>query len=223
MQTRARDLTVLAFDGVALLDIAAPIHVLAAAGRRFNWRSFRIHVAAEGSEITTSSQLKVRTASPLETCPPSEVLIVPSGYGSERKADARLVAWLRERAERAEVVACVGDGALLLAEAGALAGETVSAPPAIHAALAAATPTLVLSHAPTHFGHRLFSARSGTQAALLGLGIAARFFGQKTAAVLAAELELPWISPGAVTGPPDVVIRSLGDGSDGGHGGDDVP
>ena len=47
MRTKARRVIVVVFDEVELLDVAAPLEVLSTAGRRWNFRPYKVEVVAQ--------------------------------------------------------------------------------------------------------------------------------------------------------------------------------
>src|SRR6266704_647817 len=105
----ARDVLIVLFDGVQSLDVAGPLEVLAGANR---WRA-----AHGGLMITPDRDLRQER--------PGGILLVPGGEGS-RNASRDLIAWLGEHAPEAAELISVCTGAFLFAEAGLLAGRTVT-------------------------------------------------------------------------------------------------
>lgn len=125
-----RDVLIVLFDGVQALDVTGPAEVLAGANR---WRSARgdppfyeVRTASLGGRpVRTSSGLAIAADADLDGEWPGALLLVPGGEGA-REPGGDLVGWLRERAPVARQVVSVCTGAFLLAEAGLLAGRTVT-------------------------------------------------------------------------------------------------
>ena len=74
--------------------------------------------------------LVVQPAYSLETCPQSDILVVPGGYGSLKRVEqpqmARLLDWIVQRSNDAELTTSVCSGSFLLAKAGLLRGKSAT-------------------------------------------------------------------------------------------------
>ncbi|OWY35465.1 GlxA family transcriptional regulator [Herbaspirillum aquaticum] len=129
----ARNVVLLAYAGMNLLDLAGPMQVLATTNRLQGREVYRLHVAsAEGGAVTTSAGLPVLTQSlpapdALLLAGGLHTLISPGGSAGEVfSIDPALVAWIREAAPLAQRVCSVCTGAFHLAEAGVLDGLRVT-------------------------------------------------------------------------------------------------
>ena len=80
-----------------------------------------VMVAQQAGPIASAQGTKLVADFGLENCPPLDLLMVPGGFGTlnQVKNDA-LLAWLRERAAKAEIVMSVCSGSAILAKAGLL-------------------------------------------------------------------------------------------------------
>ncbi len=128
-----RNVVLLAYGGMNLLDLAGPMQVLATTNRLQGREVYRLHVAsAEGGAVTTSAGLPVLTQalSALDALLCAEelhTLISPGGsVGDSFRIDPALVAWIRAAAPLARRVCSVCTGAFHLAEAGVLDGLRVT-------------------------------------------------------------------------------------------------
>jgi transcriptional regulator GlxA family with amidase domain len=126
VENAPRQVEVLAFPDVQLLDVAGPVQVFADAN---HWAArpdapvaYRIRVIApEGAQIRATSGLAFATDPLPDPGEPLDTLIVAGGQGVMQAAEnARLVAWLKVRAGAARRTASVCTGAFLLAKAGLL-------------------------------------------------------------------------------------------------------
>jgi transcriptional regulator GlxA family with amidase domain len=122
--TATRQVEVLAFPDVQLLDVAGPIQVFSDAN---HWAArpdapYRIRVIArDGAQIRATSGLAFATEPLPDPAEPLDTLIVAGGEGVRRAVeDASLVEWLKVRAGAARRTASVCSGAFLLAAAGLL-------------------------------------------------------------------------------------------------------
>jgi transcriptional regulator GlxA family with amidase domain len=117
-----RNVAVLLFPDVELLDFTGPFEVFSVASRWSDPPALSVWTVAEKREpIVARNGLSVNPHYQLADCPPPDLLVVPGGLGTRREMDnAALVGWIAQAAARAELVLSVCTGALLLARAGLL-------------------------------------------------------------------------------------------------------
>lgn len=120
-------LLLLMFDEVELLDFAGPYEVFTTANRMAARRDaaapppFALQTASPDSRPATArAGLVLQPDAALAEAAPADVLLVPGGVVDGLLADARLLAELRRRADRARITASICTGAFVLAEAGLL-------------------------------------------------------------------------------------------------------
>lgn len=123
-----RNVAILIFDEVEVLDFAGPFEVFAVADELHGHEPFHTFtVAVKPGTIRARNGLKLIADFSLENCPPPHVLIVPGGVGTRPLLQQpALLEWLRGRARKAEIVMSVCTGALVLAQAGLLDGLRVT-------------------------------------------------------------------------------------------------
>lgn len=128
MRTSSRNFVVLLFDEVEVLDFAGAVQVASVAGRHWNWRPFKIMTTASCSGLVeTRNQLKIEAGTSLAECPPSEILLIPGGYGARLAArDPSIVDWCRTQAFSADRVIVVGSGAAIACAADLLSNAEVA-------------------------------------------------------------------------------------------------
>lgn len=191
MQTRARTVAILVFPEVELLDFAAPLQVFTVAGRRWNFRPFKVQVCAptEGV-IPTRNQLRIEAPIPLARAVSSEVLLIPGGYGARLLCDDdRVVAELARVGSEAELVGAVGWGVALLTRTGLTRGARVAAPPEV-AEVARAAPHPISTEVQSGIARdgRVLTASGSAHALDLGLTIVEVLCGAKLASLVRADL-----------------------------------
>ncbi|KQP30329.1 thiamine biosynthesis protein ThiJ [Methylobacterium sp. Leaf102] len=107
------------FPGMTALDVVGPQALLAGlAGPNFHLVAERI------GPVASDTGLEIVATADFETCPRDlDVLIVPGGDGTpDQMRNERLLAFLRDRAGRADWVTSVCTGSLILGAAGLLTG-----------------------------------------------------------------------------------------------------
>lgn len=120
---QTRNVAILTFDEVEVLDFCGPFEVFSATGRQNGQPPFNVYTVAEKSPVLARNQLSVNPRFTLADCPPPDVLVIPGGWGTRREMNnPRLVDWIKTAASTAEIVLSVCTGALLLAKAGLLDG-----------------------------------------------------------------------------------------------------
>jgi transcriptional regulator GlxA family with amidase domain len=119
-----RNVAVLLFDDVEVLDFAGPFEVFSVAGRRDGLEPFAVYTVAErAGPVLARGALSVNPRYSFVDCPPPDVLVLPGGFGTRREMhNPALLEWISAAAAPAEVVLSVCTGALLLARAGLLDG-----------------------------------------------------------------------------------------------------
>lgn len=119
-----RNVAILIFDEVEVLDFCGPFEVFSVAGRGDDFNPFTVYTVAEKSQpIMARNYLSVNPAYTILDCPQPDVLVVPGGYGTRREMyNTTLIDWIKGSSREVELVLSVCTGALLLAKAGLLEG-----------------------------------------------------------------------------------------------------
>ncbi len=119
-----RNVAVLLFPGVELLDFAGPFEVFSVASRWSDPPAFNVYTVAEKpGSLVAKNGVSLNPHHLLADCPAPDVLVVPGGLGTRTEMNNEaLVGWIGRAAANAEVVLSVCTGALLLARAGLLDG-----------------------------------------------------------------------------------------------------
>lgn len=127
---KRRNVGVLLFPQVELLDFAGPFEVFSAARTSSETRERLMDVftvAETTSPVRCNNPVTVVPDYALEECPHMDVVVVPGGMGTRSAVDRQgLVDWIARRAEAAEVTTSVCTGSFLLAKAGVLDGRSAT-------------------------------------------------------------------------------------------------
>ncbi|HUR58489.1 MAG TPA: DJ-1/PfpI family protein [Opitutaceae bacterium] len=125
-----RNVAILLFDEVEVLDFAGPFEVFAVTDELRGHNTFNVFTLGESTtSIRARNGLKVVADYALKNlpvgtgCPAPHLLVVPGGFGTRallRKP--ALLEWIRTTAQAAELTISVCTGALVLGKAGLLEG-----------------------------------------------------------------------------------------------------
>lgn len=193
MRTSSRKVALLLFDEVELSDVAVPLGLLSAAGRKWNFRPFKIYsVAARRGPIETRSQIRVEAEHDLGDCTDPEMVLVPGGYGARRALeDPTTIAWLERAAGSAADLFAVGHGVLLLGKVGVLDDVDVAASTETAALLAELAPRCrPATDASFRASGRVVTAQNPVGVARATIHLVGRLLGPKHEAELAAAFGL---------------------------------
>ncbi len=126
---------ILIYDGVDLLQIAAPLHVLACATnpRRPDSPLFSLHTVARTKELVTCyGGVKILPDHIYPDAKIYDVILIPGGPGYEEALKVlRLMDWINRASKLAEVIAAINTGIYLLAASHLLSGRKVAAVPGL--------------------------------------------------------------------------------------------
>ncbi|HKV09023.1 MAG TPA: DJ-1/PfpI family protein [Thermoanaerobaculia bacterium] len=111
---------ILVFEGVQIIDFTGPYEVFGQAG--FS----TITVAPSAGPIHTSMGLEVTPSHTFANAPEADILLLPGGDVDPHLDNPQIIAWVKERAAKADHVISVCNGAFFLAKAGLLDGLTAT-------------------------------------------------------------------------------------------------
>ena len=117
-----RNLAILIFDGVQIIDYTGPYETFGHAYSN-DGPVFNIYTVSEKADaITTAMGMTVTPKYSFENAPQPSVLLVPGGGVNEQVANPKVIKWIQDKAKDAEIVMSVCNGAFILAKAGLLDG-----------------------------------------------------------------------------------------------------
>jgi transcriptional regulator GlxA family with amidase domain len=131
-----RNVAILIFNEVEVLDFAGPFEVFSIVGKRDSSDPFNVYTVAETAPILARNGLSINPHYSLQNCPPPDILIVPGGggyhadgtpFGTRRELDNQpLLDWIEKCSRSTERLLSVCTGALLLAKIGLLNGRVAT-------------------------------------------------------------------------------------------------
>lgn len=198
------------FEGVTQLDLTGPYEVLA------RMPNTRVHLVAETlAPVRTEWGMRITPDHSFTDAPELDLLCVPGGWGVDAQLEnASVIAFLKDRGQRAKYVTSVCSGALLLGAAGLLRGYR-------------ATTHWLSLDLLSHFGAEPVSERvvrdrnritgGGVTAGIdFGLVVASELFGPDVAQGIQLAIEYdpkPPFESGSPRGAPAGVLRAVSDRS----------
>jgi transcriptional regulator GlxA family with amidase domain len=196
----SRRVVMVVYDGFQLLDLAGPADVFGVAGTVSPGNGYRIEVAAvRAGSVRTDSGIGVTAPVALdEVSGTVDTLLVVGGWtASERTCDRELVGGIARLAEKARRVASVCSGALLLAEAGLLAGRRATTHWLIAPELAERYPDVAVDADPIYIRDGRVWTSAGVSAGVdLALAMVAEDLGHQVAGDVARGLVVYLHRPG---------------------------
>src|SRR5581483_3500548 len=116
--TTSRNLAILIFDEVEVLDFCGPFEVFSVTAQTTEPTPFVVYtVAEEARPVLARNQLSVNPRYTIADCPQPDILLVPGGFGTRKEMhNASIIDWIKNCACSGELILSVCTGALLLAK-----------------------------------------------------------------------------------------------------------
>jgi putative intracellular protease/amidase len=189
----ARNLAILIFDGVQIIDYTGPYETF---GHVYNndTPAFNIYTVSEkASAITTSMGMSVNPRYSFDNAPQPDVLVIPGGDVRGQLDNPKVLRWVQERAKDAEIVLSVCNGAFILAKAGLLDGMEATTTAGLIPRLREAAPKVKVVDDRRFVDNGKFITAAGLSSGIDGaLHVIERLHGQGTAQMAALGMEYNW-------------------------------
>ncbi len=120
-----RNVAILVFDDVEVLDAFGPFEVFGVSGFGMSEElPFHVYTVAEHEgPIIARNGLSVNPTYTIANCPQPNLLLIPGGFGTRRLLEnTTILNWIAAQVDRVELLLSVCTGALLLAKTGLLKG-----------------------------------------------------------------------------------------------------
>jgi transcriptional regulator GlxA family with amidase domain len=188
-----RTVGIFVFDDVEILDFAGPYEVFNVAASSVTPPPFTVFTLGLSERpILARGRLQVTPQYSVDTCPQPDVLVIPGGFGTRALLkNERVIAWTQEQANKVELLLSVCTGALVLAQAGLLAGRPATTHHTAFDHLENLSPTTAIQRDArwVHAGGKIFTSGGISAGIDLSLEIVARLCGEELAAEVVDEME----------------------------------
>jgi len=191
-----RNVAILIFDDVEVLDFAGPHEVFTVAGDMIRPTPFYVYeVGLANGPVLARGRLLATPRYTIADCPDPDILVIPGGLGTRPLLkDERLIAWIADRASKVELLLSVCTGALLLAKAGLLAGKRATTHHGAFEQLSALSPTTEIDLDARYVeSSKKIVTSGGISAGIdMALFVVERLLGEKALATVIEEMEYGW-------------------------------
>jgi transcriptional regulator GlxA family with amidase domain len=193
-----RNVAILVFDDIEVLDFAGPYEVFNVATELVQPEPFYVYTVGVVERIVQGrGKFAVQPHYSIHNCPRPDLLIVPGGAGTRPllKHDG-LLAWLREQAKTTEKLMSVCTGALVLAQAGLLENLSATTHHESFTRLAELSPTTTVITDQRFVDHGHICTSGGISAGIdMSLAVIQQLLGDEALAKVITEMEYQWHLP----------------------------
>jgi transcriptional regulator GlxA family with amidase domain len=193
--SQPRNVAILIFDDVEVLDFCGPFEVFGVTGRSGETAPFNVYTVAERQQpVLARNGLSVNPRYTIADCPPPDLLLVPGGFGARKQMHNQAVLdWIRRCARPAELILSVCTGALLLAKAGLLNDLAATTHHGAFDLLREAAPATEIREGERFVDNGKVITSAGISAGIdMSLHVVARLLGDDVARHTAAQMEYRW-------------------------------
>ncbi|ERT05340.1 DJ-1/PfpI family protein [Lyngbya aestuarii BL J] len=193
-----RNVAILLFNDVEVLDFAGPFEVFSVTSELNEDKPFLVYTVAEkNGSIQAKNGLSVNPKYTLTDCPSPDILIVPGGKGSrEAMKQSTILDWIKTCSQDAELVLSVCTGSLILAKAGLLEGlRATTHYQAVDLLREIAPNTEVVENQRFVEQDKIITSGGISAGIDSSLYVVAKLLGQETAIKTAQYMEYHWTHP----------------------------
>jgi transcriptional regulator GlxA family with amidase domain len=204
---KTRNVAILVFDDVEVLDFCGPFEVFSVTGKRDGSDPFNVYTIAETTLVTARNHFSLNPSytwsNPTQDYPQPDILVVPGGggrhadgtpYGTRKQMhNQALLDWINRCYPQTEQVLSVCTGALILATAGLVGNSAATTHHGAFAELRQVAPDADIrqDQRVVDSGQIIFSGgiSAGIDAAFY---LVAKLLGREVALETAAYMEYDW-------------------------------
>jgi putative intracellular protease/amidase/plastocyanin len=191
---RRRNVAILVYDGMEILDFAGPGEVFAA-----NSDSFNVYtVAAKSAPILSQRFVTITPRHTIRDAPTPDILVIPGGGTRGVTQDAELMKWVGDSARGAEIVLTVCTGAFVIADTRLLDGLEATTWHGAVDSFRQAYPKTIVRENVRFVDNGKFVTTAGVSAGIDGsLHVLSKLLGPDAARATARYMEYDKWEPGA--------------------------
>lgn len=193
--TDPRNVGILIFDDVEVLDFAGPFEVFNVSGEMITPRPFNTYTVALTPEpIRARGGLRVTPHYSADNCPPLDILLVPGGWGTRSLLDDQpTLDWIAAQAEQVELLLSVCTGSLLLGKLGLLDGLRATTHHTAFELLRELAPDTTVVEDERFIDNGTLITSGGISAGIdMALHVVKRLVGPEKQALTVKEMEYGW-------------------------------
>lgn len=195
-----RNIAILLFETVEVLDFAGPLEVFASVNTVLaDNPPFNVYTVAEtAGPLRAANPLTIVPDYTIDNCPPPDILVIPGGSGSRKAAKSeQLIAWVKAEDQRTEFTLSVCTGTRVLAAAGILDGLRVTTHYSGLDELAANHPTTTVLRDVRYVDNGRVVTSAGVSAGIdMAFHMVQRLLGEDVARQTARYIEYDYWQPG---------------------------
>lgn len=195
-----RQVSILVFDEIEVLDLAGPFEVFSVASRVALRKGalrapFEVSLVADRPRtIRARGNFNVNAHTGIADVESTSVLLVPGGIVDQPLADPAIIDWVRTLSRKAEITASVCTGAFILAKVGLLDGLKATTHWEDAAELARDYPDIEVTHGESWVDQGNVVTSAGISAGIdMSLHLVRRLLGQEMALATARQMEYRWV------------------------------
>jgi transcriptional regulator GlxA family with amidase domain len=194
-----RNVAIVIFNQMELLDFAGPAEVFAAAD---GGRAFKVFTVAETDQpIKSQGFVTITPQFTIANCPRPDILVIPGGNATSVSRSQKMLDWVKEVSKDTERVLSVCTGAFVLARAGLLDGLEATTHHGAIANLRRNHPKITVRTDVRVVDNGKILTAAGVSAGIDGaLHIVNKMCGQKVAQRTAEYMEYRWQPEAPSTG-----------------------
>ncbi|CAG1010686.1 cyclohexyl-isocyanide hydratase [Anaerolineae bacterium] len=190
-----KQIGILIFDDVEVLDFCGPYEVFNVAGEVTDPPPFKVFtIGLSEAPILTRGKMQVLPHFTLDNCPHLDYLLVPGGVGTRRLLENEpLLDWVQERAKEVSRLLSVCTGALILGRAGLLRGQPATTHHTTFDLLSKLSPTTEVIKDKRFVTSGRITTSGGVSAGIdMAFQIVREVAGEMTLKKVQAEMEWLW-------------------------------
>ena len=196
-QPYTRNVAIVVYEGVEILDFAGPAEVFAAAagfGSSRNQQAFNVYtVAVSADPLKTNSDVTIKPAYAIADAPEPDIVVIPGGNTASLLHSDAFMSWLKSASAHAEITMTVCTGAFTVAKLGLLDGKQATTWYGAIPALRSATPKATVVEGRRFIDNGSIITTAGVSAGIDGsLHAVARLLGRQVADRTAQYMEYHW-------------------------------